>query len=128
MSHVVLDVSPQTLPAVLRPAEGTEILEIVPLSGDFLEIFPIVDLRLVAAAVDEPDLASSAAVFSTLGEQVLNEAEYRCDSGSGGNEDAVGERLAECEETVGTVELKRLADFQITKQIRKIAALYAIYA
>ena len=95
--------------------------------GDFLEIFLVVDFGFVARAVDEPDIAAVAPVFSALGKEVLDKAEDRCDSGSGGDEDAVGERLAQSEEAVRSVELNGLADFEIAQEIRKEAALYPIY-
>jgi len=109
-------------------AEGTSILEVVAFGSDFLEIFPVVGSGFVARAIDEPDFAAVAAVFSVFGEEVLNKSEYRRDSGSGGDEDAVGERPAKREEPVGPVELNDLSDFQIAQEIRKEAAVYAIYA
>jgi hypothetical protein len=81
----------------------------------------------VARAVDKPDFAAVAAVFFVLGEEVLNEAEDRRDSGSGGDEDAVGERLPGREEAVRAMELNGLADFQVAEEIRKEAVLDAIY-
>src|SRR5580698_3559200 len=81
----------------------------------------------MTGAVDEPDVATVAPVLSVLREQILDKAEYRRDAGSGGDEDAVGERLPECEEPVWPVELKGLADFQVAEQIRKEAVLHAVY-
>ncbi len=95
--------------------------------SDFLEIFLVVDFGFVARAVDEPDFAAVAAVLSVLGEEVLHEGEDWRDSGSGGDEDAVGERLAEREEAVRPVELNSLADFQVAEEIRKEAVLHAVY-
>ena len=102
-------------------------MEVVALGSDFLEIFLVVDFGFVARAVDEPDFAAVAAVLSVLGEELLDEAEDRRDAGSGGDEDAVGERLAQREEAVRPVELNGLADLKIAQQIRKEAVLYPIY-
>jgi hypothetical protein len=59
--------------------------------------------------------------------EILDDSEDGGDAGSGGDHDAVGERMAQCEEAVRSVKLNKLADFQIAEQIRKKAILYTIY-
>lgn len=127
LGNVVLYIAAQAFPAFLGPAERGEIVEVVPLSGNLLEVFPVIDSCFVTGAINEPEIAALAAVLSIFGEKVLDESEDRGDAGSGGNHDAVGERLAQREEAVRSMKLNGLTNFEIAEEIRKKSTLHTIH-
>ena len=108
-ADMLLDVAAVTGPFFLGAAKGSDVVEVVMLGGDAVKIIAVVEFALVAGAVDEPDVLAVAAIFpgmfASFGEKPLRKSAHGGDSGAGGDEDGVGEWLAEGEVAVGTVDL-----------------------
>lgn len=102
------------------------------IAGQLLEIFAVVEFRGVARAVDEPELAAFAAIFSGvragIREEVLRESAHGGDAGAGSDEYAVREGLAKQEESVRSVEGHSLAGLKIAEQVREESASHAVNA
>src|SRR5664279_2683452 len=96
--------------------------------GYRLKIIAIVQLGFPARSVDHPEVAAFAQVVAILTKQILREAEHGCHSRSRGDEDAVGKRFAQEEETMRTVEVHSLAHFKIAIVIGEEAAFDPVYA
>ena len=110
---VHLDVAAEAGPAIVGAAEGGQVVEVGLASLEGFELLAIVDVSLVAGAVDEPYLLAVAAVGTAGWKQVLGEAAHGSDAGAGGDEDGVGDGLLEKEVSVGAVNLDGSADGQV---------------
>jgi hypothetical protein len=126
---MVLDVAGESGPSVVGAAEGGEVVEVRVLGGGFFEVVAVVDFGFVAGSVNEPDAGvlgqERRGVF---GEEPLHEAAHGRDSGAGGDEDCIHERLAEGEESVGAVELDAVAFGQVGEEVGKESAFDAVGA
>ena len=105
-------------------------MEVVVLGRQLFEVMMVVKLSRVASAIDEPDFAAASQVFSGawafVWKERLGETAHRGDSGSGSDEDRVGEWPAEQEESVGAVELNGISFFQVAQEVGEESSLNAV--
>ena len=88
----------------------------------------IVKLGRIARAVDQPDLPAPVERWPVVRKQMLNKPAHGRDPGAGGDQDRIGKRLAQREQTVRAVEADRVPRLHVRKQVRKEPALHAVHA
>ena len=107
--NVVLHVTPESFPTIVSTAQSGEVVEVGLARGESFELVAIVELALVARAVNEPDILALAAVEAGVGavlrKEPLREATHRCDSRAGCDQDGVGDGLPQHEMAMRSVHL-----------------------
>jgi hypothetical protein len=129
VGNVALDVAAEAFPSFVGTGESGQVAELRVGGGDAFEVVLVVDLGFVAGSVDQPEIF----VFGeerglVVGEEPLDKAEHGRDAGAGGDEDGVGEGLAEGEESVGAVELDGFADGHVGEEVGEESVFDAIDA
>jgi len=136
VAEILLDVATVADPLFAGTAECGDVVEVLVLGGYPIEVVAVVNLALVAGAVDEPDLFALAAVqdwveagvFALFREEPLGETSHGSDAGSGGYEDGVGEWGTKDEVAMRPVDLDCVPFGQVDEVIGEETAFDAVDA
>ena len=128
---VDLNVAPQACPGIESAAQGGQVVEVGHALRERLELLLVIDVGLMAGAVNEKDLFAFAAVGTIGREKPLQIGAHGRHARAGGDEDGVGNGVLQYEVAVRAVYLDRGANRevgQIGQMIGKEAVFYAIDA
>src|SRR6185437_15509834 len=126
--HMVLHIPAQPRPAFIRAAQAGKIMKVRMPRRQVLKIFLVINLRRIARSIDQPDIASRAAVFSRRRKQMLRKTAHRSDSRPRRDKDAIDQRLPQRKQSMRPVKLHFLPRFHVAKPVGEESTLHPVHA